>query len=396
MATLSKRTATASPDTPEAVAPDSRQMILETAARLFRRDGYAATTLRAIAADCDMKAGSIYYHFASKDVIVAEVLDIGVRRVFDAVKQAVDALPPGTGLADTLRCAIETHLRALLLAHDFTSANIRILGQVPLPVREAHRALRRRYERYWVTLLERFAATRRHSRHQRPEPHRVFSVRRDELGHRVVRRAQIAAGCGGGRTGRPGGPWPAQPRQHHRPAKAHRIDMSATSKINIRSAAFKNNQQSYSGMLATLRERMAWAVRGGGDKLVQRHIARGKLPVRERIDLLLDVGSPFLEIAPLAGWGLYNNEVPSAGAVAGIGIVEGQHCMVIANDATVKGGSFFKETVRKHVRAQEIALQNRLPCVYLVDLCAAPSCPNKTRCSPTGAISAPPSSTSAA
>ena len=153
MATLSKRTASASPDTPEAVAPDSRQMILETAARLFRRDGYAATTLRAIAADCDMKAGSIYYHFASKDVIVAEVLDIGVRRVFDAVKQAVDALPPGTGLADTLRCAIETHLRALLLAHDFTSANIRILGQVPLPVREAHRALRRRYERYWVTLL---------------------------------------------------------------------------------------------------------------------------------------------------------------------------------------------------------------------------------------------------
>ena len=143
--------------------------------------------------------------------------------------------------------------------------------------------------------------------------------------------------------------------------------MTATSKINTRSAAFKNNQHSYSGMLATLRERMAWAVRGGGDKLVQRHIARGKLPVRERIDLLLDVGSPFLEIAPLAGWGLYNNEVPSAGAVAGIGIVEGQHCMVIANDATVKGGSFFKETVRKHVRAQEIALQNRLPCLYLVD-----------------------------
>ncbi len=143
--------------------------------------------------------------------------------------------------------------------------------------------------------------------------------------------------------------------------------MTATSKINARSPVFKNNQQSYSGMLATLRERMAWAVRGGGDKLVQRHIARGKLPVRERIDLLLDVGSPFLEISPLAGWGLYNNEVPSAGAVAGIGIVEGQHCMVIANDATVKGGSFFKETVRKHVRAQEIALQNRLPCLYLVD-----------------------------
>lgn len=153
MATLSKRVAAAGPEVTEGAATDSRQLILETAARLFRRDGYAATTLRAIASDCDMKAGSIYYHFASKDAIVAEVLDIGVQRVFDAVKHAVDALPPDTGLAATLRCAIEAHLQALLLAHDFTSANIRILGQVPLPVREAHRALRRRYERYWVTLL---------------------------------------------------------------------------------------------------------------------------------------------------------------------------------------------------------------------------------------------------
>lgn len=143
--------------------------------------------------------------------------------------------------------------------------------------------------------------------------------------------------------------------------------MTPVSKINTRSEAYARNAAQYGTLLATLRERMAWAVRGGGDKLMARHIARGKLPVRERIDLLLDVGSPFLEISPLAGWGLYNNEVPSAGAVAGIGVVEGQHCMVIANDATVKGGSFFKETVRKHVRAQEIALQNRLPCLYLVD-----------------------------
>jgi 3-methylcrotonyl-CoA carboxylase beta subunit len=143
--------------------------------------------------------------------------------------------------------------------------------------------------------------------------------------------------------------------------------MTTVSKINPRSEAYARNVKQYEGLLATLRERMAWAVRGGGDKLMARHIERGKLPVRQRIDLLLDVGSPFLEISPLAGWGLYNNEVPSAGAVAGIGIVEGQYCMVIANDATVKGGSFFKETVRKHVRAQEIALQNRLPCLYLVD-----------------------------
>lgn len=152
MALMSKRSHAAAG--PEGAATDSRQMILETAARLFRHEGYAATTLRAIAAECDMKAGSIYYHFASKEAIVTEVLDIGVQRVFDAVKHAVDGLPSETGLAATLRCAIEAHLRALLLAHDFTSANIRVLGQVPPAVRDAHRALRRRYERYWLTLLE--------------------------------------------------------------------------------------------------------------------------------------------------------------------------------------------------------------------------------------------------
>ncbi len=143
--------------------------------------------------------------------------------------------------------------------------------------------------------------------------------------------------------------------------------MSVASRINPRSEAFARNAEHFANLLATLHERMAWAMRGGGDKLMQRHIERGKLPVRQRIDLLLDVGSPFLEIAPLAAWGLYDNEVPAAGIVAGIGLVEGVHCMIIANDATVKGGSFFRETVRKHVRAQDIALQNRLPCLYLVD-----------------------------
>lgn len=143
--------------------------------------------------------------------------------------------------------------------------------------------------------------------------------------------------------------------------------MTAVSKIRAHSEVFTRNAQHYEGLLNTLHERMSWAVRGGGEKLMQRHIERGKLPVRQRIDLLLDVGSPFLEIAPLAAWGLYNNEVPAAGVVAGIGLVESVHCMIIANDATVKGGSFFRETVRKHVRAQDIALQNRLPCLYLVD-----------------------------
>lgn len=139
----------------EGSAADSRQLILETAARLFRHEGFAATTLRAIASNCGMQAGSIYYHFASKDAIVGEVLNIGVQRVFDAVKAAVEALPANATLAETLHSAIDAHFRGLLLAQDFTSANIRIMGQVPAHVRESHRALRRRYERYWRDMLVR-------------------------------------------------------------------------------------------------------------------------------------------------------------------------------------------------------------------------------------------------
>lgn len=131
----------------------SRQAILDTAARLFRQEGYAATSLRAIAQACDMKAGSLYYHFESKDQIVSEVLDIGVQRVFDAVRNAVEALPPNANLTATLQCAIEAHLGALLHAHDFTSANIRIFGQVPVDVRTSHKSLRRKYERYWKDML---------------------------------------------------------------------------------------------------------------------------------------------------------------------------------------------------------------------------------------------------
>ena len=137
----------------ETSGTDSRQTILETAARLFRHEGYSATTLRAIAGACGMQAGSLYYHFASKDEIVSAVLDIGVQRVFDAVRADVEALPANASLSTTLQCAIGAHLKALLHAHDFTSANIRILGQVPEPVRASHRALRRRYERYWRDML---------------------------------------------------------------------------------------------------------------------------------------------------------------------------------------------------------------------------------------------------
>ncbi|WP_300266015.1 carboxyl transferase domain-containing protein [Microbacterium sp.] len=120
-------------------------------------------------------------------------------------------------------------------------------------------------------------------------------------------------------------------------------------------------------LAAQLRSRLATAALGGSESSRQRHVARGKLLPRERITRLLDQGSPFLEVAPLAADGLYGGEAPGAGVIAGIGLVHGRHVMVVCNDATVKGGSYLPMTVKKHLRAQEIALENRLPCVYLVD-----------------------------
>ena len=120
-------------------------------------------------------------------------------------------------------------------------------------------------------------------------------------------------------------------------------------------------------LVAELRERSALVARGGGEKAVERHRSRGKLPARERIDRLVDPGSAFLELNALAAWELYDGDAPSAGIVTGIGVVEGRQVAIVANDATVKGGSYFPLTVKKHLRAQEVARQNRLPCIYLVD-----------------------------
>src|SRR5689334_7508083 len=116
-----------------------------------------------------------------------------------------------------------------------------------------------------------------------------------------------------------------------------------------------------------LRARTAEVARGGGERAVERHRSRGKLLARERIDRLVDPGTAFLELGALAAWGLYDGEAPSAGIVTGIGVVEGRECGIVANDATVKGGSYYPLTVKKHLRLQEVAEQNRLPCVYLVD-----------------------------
>src|SRR3989449_358853 len=120
-------------------------------------------------------------------------------------------------------------------------------------------------------------------------------------------------------------------------------------------------------LVAELRERTALVARGGGERAIERHRSRGKLLARERIDRLVDPGAAFLELNALAAWDMYDGAAPSAGIVTGIGVVEGRECVVVANDATVKGGSYFPLTVKKHLRAQEVAEQNNLPCLYLVD-----------------------------
>jgi 3-methylcrotonyl-CoA carboxylase beta subunit/propionyl-CoA carboxylase len=130
---------------------------------------------------------------------------------------------------------------------------------------------------------------------------------------------------------------------------------------------YRDNHARMTALVAELRERVAQVRLGGDEKYLQRHRAQGKLPARERIERLLDPGSPFLELSPLAAWGLYDNEAPAAGIVTGIGRVSGREVMVVANDATVKGGTYYPVTVKKHLRAQAVALENRLPCIYLVD-----------------------------
>ena len=139
------------------------------------------------------------------------------------------------------------------------------------------------------------------------------------------------------------------------------------STVDISSQAFADNNFSQQKLVTELRDRLSEAALGGPEKSRERHVARGKLLPRKRIDQLLDNGSPFLEIAPLAANGMYNNESPGAGVIAGIGLVHGRHVLVVSNDATVKGGTYFPMTIKKHLRAQEIALENRLPCIYLVD-----------------------------
>ena len=139
------------------------------------------------------------------------------------------------------------------------------------------------------------------------------------------------------------------------------------SKIDIQSAHFHNNTESMGKLVVDLQEKLQKSALGGSEKARIKHSGRGKLLPRERVRLLLDQGSPFLEFSALAALDVYEDDVPAAGMITGIGRVSGTEVMVVANDATVKGGTYYPLTVKKHLRAQEIALENHLPCIYLVD-----------------------------
>ena len=139
------------------------------------------------------------------------------------------------------------------------------------------------------------------------------------------------------------------------------------SSINTRSEDFQANAASLRAQVEDLRAKAAQVSLGGGESARAKHTARGKLLPRDRVGHLLDPGTAFLEVGQMAAYGMYDDEAPSAGVITGIGRVQGVECMIVANDATVKGGTYYPMTVKKHLRAQEIAEQNNLPCIYLVD-----------------------------
>src|SRR6185312_14351640 len=183
-----------------------------------------------------------------------------------------------------------------------------------------------------------------------------------------------------------GHPWPHSSKEPSRPAfggwrfhcTAQPVSSTVSSRrpsrmsvivsqIDPRSAEFQASSARLRTLTDELRRELARTAEGGGAKAREKHVARGKLLPRERIRALLDPGSPFLELSPLAAHGMYDDAAPAAGLITGIGRVNGIEVVVVANDATVKGGTYFPITVKKHLRAQEVALENRLPCVYLVD-----------------------------
>ena len=143
--------------------------------------------------------------------------------------------------------------------------------------------------------------------------------------------------------------------------------MSLRSSIDPASSEFAHNAETMRALVAELREKLNSVAGGGGEVSRKRHLSRGKMLARQRVDLLIDPGTAFLELSPLAAYGLYGGDVHSASVITGVGRVSGRECVIVANDATIKGGTYYPMTVKKHLRAQDIARQNNLPCIYMVD-----------------------------
>ena len=158
------------------------------------------------------------------------------------------------------------------------------------------------------------------------------------------------------------------------------------SRIDTADPAFRSNAERMQQLVTEHRERIELVRRGGGASYLERHRAQGKMPVRERVEKLLDPSSPFLELSPLAAWEVYDDAVPAAGMVTGIGRVSGREVMIVANDATVKGGTYYPLTVKKHLRAQQVALETGCH-VFTSSIRAEHSCRCKQKCFPTGNIS---------
>lgn len=156
-------------------------------------------------------------------------------------------------------------------------------------------------------------------------------------------------------------------RRNQNPATKENIMSVLHSKISPNSADFLANAQVMQSLVDDLKQKLGLIAQGGSEAARAKHTARGKLLPRERVEQLLDAGTPFLELSPLAAYGMYNDNIAAAGVITGIGRVAGIECMIVCNDATIKGGTYYPMTVKKHLRAQEIAQENRLPCIYLVD-----------------------------
>src|SRR5688572_25927580 len=189
----------------------------------------------------------------------------------------------------------------------------------------------------------------------------------------IATRFSRPTACGNGMPKPPPNPGPS-------PAPTNRMPIIKSS-ISQNSPAFQANAERMASLVFLLKERRHKASLGGPQKSRERHVKRGKLLPRERVMSLIDPGSPFLELSPLAAFGMYDDEIHGSGLIAGLGLVEGRRCVIVCNDATIKGGTYYPLTVKKHLRAQEIAAQNLLPCIYLVDSGGA-NLPNQTEVFP--------------